>query len=95
MRFGRWLVAALLAGSVAGFVPAAEVLAAPPGTTACPAGRPDEAAAADAAEGCGSRVEIVSQRTEFAQVFANPDGTNTLVESAVPPRGKRTQAVWF
>lgn len=48
----------------------------------------------DVAEACGSRVEDLSHRTEVAQVFANPDGTATLEQSAVPARVHRKDGSW-
>src|SRR3954469_24158071 len=37
----------------------------------------------------GQRVEVTSARTETGQVFANPNGTFTSEESAVPVRVRR------
>jgi RHS repeat-associated protein len=47
---------------------------------------PDALAAMAAAHRQGSRVEILSDRTPFAQTFANPDGTSTFTESPAPQR---------
>ncbi|GAB3898759.1 hypothetical protein GCM10029964_083740 [Kibdelosporangium lantanae] len=57
--------------------------AAPPST---PTALPDENAAAQAAEASGQRVEITSKTTTQNQVFANPDGSQTLEAHAMPVR---------
>jgi Phage integrase family len=46
---------------------------------------PDEVTASAAAEAQGVSVEAMSDRTSYAQVFANPDGTFTYNASPVPP----------
>ena len=61
-------------------VPAPEV--APPALT-------PEALAATEAKRTGRRVELPGTRTETAQVFANPDGTKTLEQHAMPVRVRR------
>ena len=38
---------------------------------------------------CGRRVEILSERTEFAQTFLNPDGSHTLEQGVEPVRVRR------
>jgi RHS repeat-associated protein len=45
---------------------------------------PDAVSAMMTARKQGSRVEILSDRTAYAQTFANPNGTLTYVSSAVP-----------
>jgi len=55
---------------------------------------PDEAAALAAARAQGSRVEALSDRTEFSQTFANPSGTMTLEQSPVPVRVHRPDGSW-
>lgn len=45
-------------------------------------GRPDSVSAMVTAQMVGERIEDLSQRTEEASVFANPDGTWTLEESS-------------
>ncbi|MFD2766541.1 LamG-like jellyroll fold domain-containing protein [Micromonospora eburnea] len=51
--------------------------------------RPGEAEAMATARAVGDRVEVLNQRTETRQVFANPDGTFTSETSAVPERLRR------
>ncbi len=41
------------------------------------------------AKASGERVEVLAQRTEDSQTFANPDGTFTLEQSSVPVRTRR------
>lgn len=55
---------------------------------------PDEAAALAAARASGHRVEALSDRTEFAQTFANPSGTMTLEEGVTPVRARRADGTW-
>ena len=54
---------------------------------------PDAVSAMMAARAQKSRVEIESDRTAYAQTFANPDGTLTYVSSAVP-RWVRRGSSW-
>jgi hypothetical protein len=42
----------------------------------------------------GHQVEAVADRTEFSQTFANPSGTLTLHESAVPVMARRPEGSW-
>lgn len=42
---------------------------------------------------CGVRIEDLSLRTETGQVFANPDGTLTSVQTIIPVRA-RTAGGW-
>ncbi|MCX5205811.1 DNRLRE domain-containing protein [Streptomyces sp. NBC_00237] len=51
-----------------------------------PAEAPDEASAALTARLQNRRIEVLSQRTEFATVWANPDGTRSVEQSAGPLR---------
>ncbi len=37
---------------------------------------------------CGRAVEILSERTEYSQVFANADGSRTLEQSVEPQRAR-------
>jgi len=60
----------------------------PPASTRASRG-PAEAQALAAARRLGRRVEVVSLRSDTGQVFANPRGTLTLVESAQPVRVRR------
>jgi hypothetical protein len=54
---------------------------------------PTTTAAAALAAACRGRVEILGQRTEFSQTFANPDGTSTL-EMSVAPKRVRQGTEW-
>src|SRR6266508_5115851 len=65
---------------------------APPGPA--PTEQPDDASAATAAARYRQRVEVVSRRTESGQVFANPDGSFTAEESAVPVRARLANGSW-
>ncbi|MFF5229376.1 LamG-like jellyroll fold domain-containing protein [Dactylosporangium sp. NPDC000521] len=56
--------------------------------------RPDEWSAGVAAKACGGRVEVAAGRSEYTQVFANPDGTTTFTSSAVPARVRRADKTW-
>ncbi|WP_166356010.1 RICIN domain-containing protein [Phytoactinopolyspora limicola] len=53
-----------------------------------------EAAAGAAARESGERVEIDELRTETAQVFANPTGTLTLEQHALPVRVQDDEGEW-
>lgn len=55
--------------------------------------RPDRVSAAEAASAQGSRVEIGSERTEYATSWANPDGTFTYDYSIRPVRAM-TESGW-
>jgi hypothetical protein len=71
---------------------AAAVVPAAPGAQAAPAcapAVPDTASATRMARACVHRVEDLSQRSETAQVFANPNGSHT-VEQSVRPRFVRS-----
>lgn len=48
-----------------------------------------ESSAAAAAAASGQRVEVSSRTTETQQTFANPDGTLTLEQTALPVRARR------
>ena len=54
---------------------------------------PNALAAAQAARRQGSRVEIMTDRTDFSQTFTNPDGTSTYEVSA-EPRWVRRGSSW-
>jgi hypothetical protein len=60
----------------------------------CDAVRSGAAEAALMAARCRQRVEVLSGRSETAQVFANPDGTSTFTSSAVPVRVHRPDGSW-
>ncbi|MCP3822794.1 hypothetical protein NLX86_33365 [Streptomyces sp. A3M-1-3] len=42
----------------------------------------------------GEPVEVVAERTEYAQTLANPDGTFTLTQSTTPQRVKSDSGGW-
>ena len=92
--FRRWL-AALTGGSLAAggllLVPVAPVSAAP---ASCPGSAADVRSAVAAAKRCGSRVEVLTGRSETRQVFANPDGSSTVEDSVVPARVRRKDGSW-
>ncbi|MFF4903145.1 hypothetical protein [Streptomyces sp. NPDC001068] len=49
---------------------------------------------AEQAKASGDPVEIVDQRTEYTQTFANPDGTYTLKQATSPQRAKDSVGTW-
>lgn len=53
----------------------------------------DEYAALELAAACRSRVEVLSETDEMTQVFANPDGTQTM-ESYATPQRVRKDGIW-
>ena len=55
-------------------VPASAAIAAPATKPACPAERPDEAAALVTARLCGGEVKIADQNDEYDQGWAQPNG---------------------
>ncbi|WP_234362930.1 FG-GAP-like repeat-containing protein [Streptomyces formicae] len=61
----------------------------PAGSEGTSAGPAEETAASRQAARSGDRVEVVSGRTEYATVYANPDGTFTQDTATVPVRTKR------
>jgi hypothetical protein len=78
------VVAAVLTVAGARALPAAEAAGPAPQTS------PDVTkSATQRAADSGQPVELVEKRTEMAKTFANPDGTFTLEQSAVPVRKKR------
>ncbi|SNS91987.1 Carboxypeptidase regulatory-like domain-containing protein [Actinoplanes regularis] len=54
--------------------------------SACVREQADPVAARRMVDVCKAPVEILSERTEYAQLFLNPDGTSTLQESVEPQR---------
>ncbi|MCX5206753.1 DNRLRE domain-containing protein [Streptomyces sp. NBC_00237] len=76
------------AGAVPLLGPAQAAMTAAPlaGKSQGPAEAPDEASAALTARLQNRRIEVLSQRTEFATVWANPDGTRSVEQSAGPLR---------
>jgi hypothetical protein len=91
-----WLVLAALLG----------VLVAMPGGTQTVAGShrapvsatarssPAERSAQAEARASGRKVEVLPARTEYAQLFANPDGTFSYKASPVPQRIERPDGSW-
>jgi Concanavalin A-like lectin/glucanases superfamily len=83
------LVAGVLQG-IAGAAPSAAATGTAAGASAGgPATAPTEAAASRQAHALGRRVEVLGERTETRQVFANADGTFTSETSALPERVRR------
>jgi hypothetical protein len=56
--------------------------------------RPDSLSAMVTARATGERVEDVSQRTEYAQVFANPEGSWTSEAANEPVRVRDERGGW-
>ncbi|MFD3843381.1 LamG domain-containing protein [Streptomyces sp. NPDC058642] len=50
--------------------------------------------AAERAAATGEQVEVTGERTEYSTTMANPDGTFTFVQSAVPQRVKADDGSW-
>ncbi|MFH8573761.1 LamG domain-containing protein [Streptomyces sp. NPDC017993] len=42
----------------------------------------------------GESVEVTSERSEYSQTFANPDGTFTLTQSTTPRRARASDGTW-
>lgn len=60
----------------------------------CPSVAADAITANRVAQACGSRVEILDARTEYAQVFADPGGSQTMSVALEPQRVQRTDGTW-
>ncbi len=75
-------------------VPGQAVAASPLVTEDCPTDAADAVAAARVAAQCDVRVEVLSERTESTQVFAEPSGAQTLVASTSPERVRRADGSW-
>ncbi|WP_320068883.1 hypothetical protein [Micromonospora sp. RTGN7] len=90
----RWLAAALSAATTvtALVAPAAPVAAAEPAKGSCVDEQPDAGAARRMLAACGRRVEILSERTEWSQVFLNPDASRTLEQTIEPTRVRKGTA---
>jgi hypothetical protein len=82
------VVAALL--PTIGLAPSPVASAAP----SCVSVASDPTSAASVAKACRQRVEVSSARSETGQVFAEPDGTQTMEQSAVPVRVHRPDGSW-
>ncbi|MEU7876543.1 hypothetical protein AB0B76_58785, partial [Dactylosporangium sp. NPDC049140] len=97
-RTQNWpgLLAALLGLVVALLVvpPFAGPASAAPKPVTCPATANDAASAKRQAAACKGRVEVLSGRTERAQVFANPNGTFTSSEAIVVQRVRTASGGW-
>jgi len=82
------LTASLLGGAVIGTPSQAQAQATPNKSSSTPsapvASRPDSVSAMMAAKKQGSRVEVLDDRTDASQTFANPDGTFSYQAYAVP-----------
>ncbi|MFG2132251.1 LamG-like jellyroll fold domain-containing protein [Streptomyces sp. NPDC048751] len=72
---------------------AATASAAPAETPSASSETTHRTAAEQAAE-TGRQVEVTGERTEYSTTMANPDGTFTLVQSAVPQRVKDDDGSW-
>ncbi|MFC8849458.1 MULTISPECIES: carboxypeptidase regulatory-like domain-containing protein [unclassified Micromonospora] len=70
-------------------VPAAAAAAAAPPKGACVEEQPNGNAARRMVATCGRRVEILSERTEWSQTFANVDGSQTLEQTIEPTRVRK------
>ncbi|HEY0481457.1 MAG TPA: LamG domain-containing protein [Kofleriaceae bacterium] len=70
--------------------------AAAPATSAtpCAASAGDEVSANQIARTCGSRVEVESGRTEYAQVYVEPSGSRTIEATIAPQRAQRRDGTW-
>ncbi|WP_127507215.1 FG-GAP-like repeat-containing protein [Actinoplanes solisilvae] len=84
--------AALLTTSTSAVAVSAAPAAAAPAPA--PATAPDIDAAAKAAKKANKRVEALSERTEFVQVFAEPSGKLRYEAAAVPQRVKKSNGSW-
>jgi hypothetical protein len=87
------LVSLAVGGALAGQAVRAEATEGVVGRP-CATRAADGAAAAAMASRCGQRVEALSGRTPYAQVFANADGTMTLEQTAVPRWARRADGAW-
>jgi YD repeat-containing protein len=93
------VVSAALVGSALGGVATTSASAATNSATSTPAGvqvvtnRPDAYAAMMAAKKQGSRVEVLDDRTDASQTFANPDGSFSY-ETSADPRWVKQGSAW-
>jgi hypothetical protein len=92
-----WVLAPLMAASAVLAAPTAAP-AAPPAATPirlpAAANAPNEDAAMKLAAKSGTRVEVMSERTEYEQFFAEPDGRLTYETTVLPQRVKRSGGTW-
>src|SRR5258707_952797 len=84
--FVRRTAVAVVAAAGLVALPAATARAAAP---ACAPTAATATAAASLARACGARVEVMSERTATAQVFADPSGSTVAEIGVVPTRMKR------
>jgi hypothetical protein len=90
-RISGVLAATFFASLAAVTVHPAQAGAAP---TQCVAATQDRTDALKTAARCGSKVEIMAGRSETGQVFANPDGTSTMITSMGPRWVHRADGSW-
>lgn len=88
-RMSAALVAVLVAAGTQVVTDSRAAVAAPTPARGCVPEQADEAAARRMLGKCGKPVEILGERTEYAQVFLNPDGSRTLEQSVEPTRVRR------
>ncbi|MEU3657942.1 FG-GAP-like repeat-containing protein [Streptomyces sp. NPDC032161] len=87
---------ALVTGLAAPVLAATPASAVPDASTATQAASPAnqqaaaETQASQRAAASGTRIEVVSHRTEYNTVFANPNGTFTMESAAVPVRVRQS-----
>ncbi|UQU66659.1 LamG domain-containing protein [Couchioplanes caeruleus] len=88
----------LLLGGVATTLPASAVASPAPAAASSrlpgPAAAQDEGAALQKASSSDARVEVLSERTEFSQLFAEPDGRLTYESTVLPQRVRRDDGTW-
>ncbi|WP_436536647.1 RHS repeat-associated core domain-containing protein [Actinoplanes sp. HUAS TT8] len=95
LRLGLVLViSVVIVVAQAGVAPPATAAPAPAATPAETAARDDLGAARITARSTGKRVEVLRERTDVTQVFANPNGSLTMTSSARPTRVRRTDGTW-
>jgi hypothetical protein len=92
-----WVCAPLMVASVVLTAPAA-ALAAPtvvtPMRLPAAVNAPDEESAMKLAAQSGTRVEVLAERTEYEQFFAEPDGRLTYETAVLPQRVRRSGGTW-
>lgn len=94
---GRGVAAVVAAGSV--LVSAGVADAAPAPASQLPpvaaAVAPDEGAALSLAAETGDRIEVASARSEFSQLFAEPDGRLIFESTVEPERVRQADGTWL
>jgi hypothetical protein len=97
-RAGRTFLTAVTLAVAGGMLPPAAVATAATPTQS--AGQGSQAAPAQAesaatrAARTGEPVEVLFERTEYSQVFAQPDGTYKLTQSTTPQRVRASDGTW-